>query len=105
MNYPAIKKTALEQLDIQDLPSEARDQILSLFGENAMKAITIAIFDRLEELAKDEFTRLLDRGDEAAIEEFLRARVPDLDSMVETITQKEIAEFKKLRDAVLAKSQ
>ncbi len=101
MNYPAIKKAALENLGIDSLPLESQEQILSMFGENAMKAIIIAIIDRLEEPAKDEFARLMDQGDEESIDEFLRARIPDLDQLVDTATKKEIDEFKKLRDAAL----
>lgn len=91
-----------EDLGIKDLPPKEQQELITQFGEVALKAATLAVFEKLMIEKRDEFAKLAGAGDASALKVFLDREVPEHETIVRTAITNEIKRFKdfQLRDAV-----
>ncbi len=83
----------LERLGLQGLPEEVQVELLTKMTESVLKRIVAEV---LELLSEDDRTRLFDlqeKGESDAIETFLKERIPNYDTLTETIVQEFIDEM------------
>lgn len=89
-----MRAMVVEQLGLEDMDQEAQDQIIDKFTENTMKKVTIALFERLPKEAQDEFVRLGDAGDPAAVLKIFQDNIPDMEAVVQSEIKEEVKAFK-----------
>ena len=88
-----IQKVAAE-LGISDFPPEEQEELIAQFGEVALKAATIAVMKNLVEGKHEAFIALAEKGDAAALKEFLDREVPGHDAIVKTAVAEEVKRFR-----------
>lgn len=88
------REQAIAELGIIDLPREMQDDILSRVGENVMQRVALAALDRLSPADQDEFATIAERGDITETQTFLRAHIPELETLMATETRAVIEELK-----------
>lgn len=81
-------------LGIKDLPLDEQQALIGQFGEVALKAATIAVIEKLAEDKRDEFAKLAEAGDPAALKTFLDREVPSHDSIAKAAVAEEVKRFK-----------
>ena len=85
-------------LGITDLPLVQQQQLISQFGEVALKAATLSVVGKLSEEKRAEFAKLADPsaggGDVLAIKTFLDREVPDHETIAKDAVAEEIKRFK-----------
>ena len=81
-------------LGISSLPIEDQKSLITQFGEVALKTATIAVAEKLAEAKRDDFIRLAEAGDAAALKSFLDAEVPEHEELVKAAIADEIKRFK-----------
>ena len=81
-------------LGISSLPIEDQKSLITQFGEVALKSATIAVAEKLAEAKRDDFIRLAEAGDAAALKSFLDAEVPEHEELVKAAIADEIKRFK-----------
>jgi len=91
MPSPNIQDDILKELEIDKLPPEKREEILTAMTELLLKRLTVRVLENLHEQQQEEFSKISASGDPEKINQFFVANVPDY----ETIIQEEIALFKK----------
>jgi hypothetical protein len=89
-----MQKAIAQDLGIGTLPPEEQEQAIAAFGEVALKAATLAIAEKLSPEKRDEFGRLAQGGDPAALSKFLDVEVPDHDAIAKATVAREVAAFK-----------
>ncbi len=89
-----VQKMVATELGIADMPVDAQQQILSEFGGVALKAATIALLEKLPEGKHDEFVKLADAGDQAAVNAFLAREVSDYEEVARQAVAQEVKRFK-----------
>lgn len=81
-------------LGIASLPPEEQKSIIGQFGEVALKAATLAILEKLADATRDEFMKLAEAGDAAALKAFLDREVPGHDDIAKAAVAEEVQRFK-----------
>ena len=81
-------------LGIASLPAEEQQRLIAQFGEVALKAATLAIVGKLAEDKREEFVRLAEAGDAAALKAFLDREVPDHEETAKAAVAEEMRRFK-----------
>lgn len=81
-------------LGITDLPAEEQQALIAQFGEVAFKAAMITVIDKLAEDKRDEFTKLAEAGDPAALKAFLDREVPGHEALAKAAVAEEVKQFK-----------
>lgn len=81
-------------LGITDVPAEEQRTIIAQFGEVALKAATISVMKNLAEDKREEFISLAEKGDAAALKEFLDREVPGHEDIVKAAVAEEVKRFK-----------
>ena len=89
-----ITKAIAADLGISDLSVAEQLQLITQFGEVALKAATVAVLEKMPEAKRDEFAKLAEAGDAAAIKTFLDAEVPDHEAVAKAAVQAEVQKFK-----------
>jgi hypothetical protein len=89
-----------QDLGITDLSNEEQQELVSQFGEVALKAATFAIIEKLAEAKRDEFTTLAQGGDPAALQAFLDTELPDHDAIAKAAVAEEVRRFKEFQKSV-----
>ena len=89
-----ITKVIANDLGIGDLAVAEQEQLISQFGEVALKAATIAVMEKLPEAKRDEFAKLAESGDATAIKAFLDVEVPGHEDIAKAAVQAEVQKFK-----------
>lgn len=84
-------------LGIKDLPLEQQQQLISQFGEVALKAATLSVIGKLSEEKREEFAKLAEAGDVLAIKTFLDREVPDHEEVAKAAVAEEIKRFKEFQ--------
>lgn len=84
-------------LGIKDLPLEQQQQLISQFGEVALKAATLSVIGKLAEEKREEFAKLAEAGDVLAIKTFLDREVPDHEEVAKAAVAEEIKRFKEFQ--------
>lgn len=86
-------------LGIKDLPIVEQQELISKFGEVALKAATLAVIGKLSEEKRDEFAALSEAGDAAAIKTFLDREVPEHEEIAKAAVAEEIKRFKEFQSS------
>lgn len=89
-----MQQMIAKDLGLEALAPEQQRQIITAFGEVALKAATLAIAEKLPEGKRDQFAALAERGDPAALQKFLDLEVPDHDAIAKDAVAREVVAFK-----------
>ncbi len=81
-------------LGIKDLPIAEQQALIASFGEIALKAATLSIIEKLAEGKRDEFAKLAEAGDAAALKTFLDREVPGHEDIAKAAVAEEVKRFK-----------
>jgi hypothetical protein len=84
-------------LGIKDLPPEQQQALISQFGEVALKSATLAVVGKLAEGKREEFAKLAQAGDPAALQAFLNVEVPEHEELAKAAVAEEVKQFKALQ--------
>jgi hypothetical protein len=94
MDQVNINTSVAKALNIQDLPKESQEEIVQKMSEIVLERIMIEILEILEGEQKESFKSLVETGDHKKIGDFIKANVPDINSLVETVVNDEVRRFK-----------
>ncbi|MBI5405826.1 hypothetical protein HY972_02215 [Candidatus Kaiserbacteria bacterium] len=86
-------------LGINDLPLEEQQALIASFGGVALKAATLAVVEKLAEDKRDEFAKLAESGDAAALKAFLDREVSGHEDVVKEAVAEEVKRFKDFQAA------
>jgi len=92
-----LTKTIAADLGISDIPPEEQQKLIAQFGEVALKAATIAVVGKLADGKRDEFTKLAESGDPAALKVFLDREVPGHEDIAKAAVAEEVRRFKEFQ--------
>jgi len=81
-------------LGIKDLPMDEQRALIGQFGEVALKAATLSVLRKLAEDKRDEFAKLAEAGDAAALKTFLDREVPEHEDIAKAAVAEEVKRFK-----------
>jgi len=81
-------------LGIKDLPTEEQQALIGQFGEVVLKAATLSVLRKLAEDKRDEFAKLAEAGDAAALKTFLDREVPGHEDIAKAAVAEEVKRFK-----------
>ena len=84
-------------LGITDLPAEEQQKLIGQFGEVALKAVMVAIFEKLPEDKRAEFSKLAEAGDAAALTAFLSREVPNHETVAKEAVAEEVRRFREFQ--------
>lgn len=93
MNNQEIREILIKELGIEGLPEEAQDEVVAKVGEFILKSLTVAIFEKLPNDAREDFERIAASDDQEAIQSFLEDHVPDLHVLMEEEVKKALQRF------------
>jgi hypothetical protein len=99
MDPEEMKAMVVKDLGLDGLPAATQDQIIDQFSENALKKVTIVLFDRLPEEGKAQFMKLGEHGDPEALLKLFQQHIPDMDAVVRATVQEEVKAFKEFQAA------
>ncbi len=71
----------IEALKLDHLSQTEKNQVVLKFFEAFSIRLSARVFKFLNETDRLEFEKLLEKGDQAKIEEFLRNKIPSLDAI------------------------
>lgn len=83
-----------KDLGIDTFPLEEQKTLIAQFGDVALKAATLAVVGKMSEGSRDEFAKLAQAGDAAAVQAFLNREVPDHESLAKAAVAEEVKRFK-----------
>lgn len=89
-----LTKQIASDLGISELTPDKQNELIAQFGEIALKAATIAVIEKLPTEKRDDFMKLSEAGDAAALQEFLNREVPDHEALAKAAVAEEIKRFK-----------
>jgi hypothetical protein len=92
-----LQKMIAQDLGIADLAVEEQNQLITEFGEIALKAATIAVLEKLAPEKRDEFAKIAEGDDAAAMQAFLNANVPDHEQIAKAAVEEEVRQFKEFQ--------
>jgi len=84
-------------LGIKELPIDKQKELISQFGEVALKAATLSVIGKLSEEKRSEFATLSEAGDVMALKTFLDREVPDHEEIAKAAVADEIKRFKEFK--------
>lgn len=93
MNDDITAKIATD-LGIASMAPEEQKQLIAQFGEVALKAATVAVVEKLAPERREEFAKIAETGDGAALKSFLDAQVPGHEQIAAQAVQEEVKRFR-----------
>lgn len=94
-----LTRAIAADLGIKDLPLAEQQQLISQFGEVALKAATMAVIEKLSEDKRNEFATIAETGDPIALKTFLDREVPEHEELAKAAVADEIKRFKDFQTA------
>jgi hypothetical protein len=94
-----ITKAIAADLGISNLEVAEQQNIISQFGEVALKAATLAVVGQLAVEKREEFAKLAEGGDAGALSAFLNKEVPNHEALAKDAVAAEIKRFKDFQSA------
>ncbi len=85
-----LQKDLIIELGLQALPDNKKEEMVLRIGELIQQNVVLRIISEMSESDKDEFEKVLGENNGEKTLEFLQARFPNLNQVVE----EEIAKFK-----------
>lgn len=92
-----MQKQIAEDLGISNLSAQEQEQLIAQFGEIALKAATIALFEKMPEDKHEAFATLAEGGDANALQAFLNKEVPDHEAIAKAAVETEVRKFKEFQ--------
>lgn len=92
-----LTKAIAGDLGILDLPINQQQELIAQFGEVALKAATLAVVAKLADDKKEEFMKLAEAGDPAALKAFLDREVPGHEDIAKAAVAEEVRKFKEFQ--------
>ncbi|MDP2655277.1 MAG: hypothetical protein Q8P17_01815 [bacterium] len=89
-----LTKAIAGDLGISDLPINQQQELIAQFGEVALKAATLSVVGKLADDKKEEFMKLAEAGDPAALKIFLDREVPGHEDLAKSAVAEEVKKFK-----------
>lgn len=86
-----------KDLGITDLPQDKQQELISQFGEIALKAASLAVMEKLTNETREEFMKLAEAGDASAIQTFLNREVPDHETIAKGAVAEEVRRFREFQ--------
>ncbi len=91
-----VQKTLLDELGLENLPQEKKDQLLIKMTEALLKRIFIETMEKLDEKGRGEYDKLVEeKADPQKMEEFLASRIGGYEEMVKKVIEEFKEEMKK----------
>lgn len=90
MDKDTIQQNIIQELGLQGLPEETQIKLLTQMTESVLKRITVRVLEQLSEQDQEELDKLQASGDAEKVDQFLKAKIPNYEQMVQEV----IAEFK-----------
>lgn len=84
-------------LGINSLQLDQQKELISQFGEVALKAATMSVIEKLAEEKRAEFAKITEAGDALAVKTFLDIEVPDHEAIAKAAVAEEITRFKEFQ--------
>lgn len=98
INQEELRNTIIKELRIEQMPQEAQNMIIAKLGENIIKRISIAIFDRVPQERHSELDELSETQNQEGLRTLLNEYIPNVDSFVQEQVQKTITELKQIQE-------
>lgn len=92
-----MTKLIATDLGIAELPMEEQQALIAQFGEIALKAASLAVFGKLRDDKREEFAKLAEAGDAAALKVFLDREVPGHEEIAKAAVAEEVKRFKEFQ--------
>ncbi len=89
-----VTKIIATDLGIAGLPLEEQQQLITQFGEVALKAASIAVMEKMTEEKRIQFMTMAQTGDSSALKTFLDTEVPGHEDIARAAVADEVAAFK-----------
>lgn len=86
-------------LGVDDLPITQQHELIASFGEVALKAATLSVAGKLTPDKRDEFAKLAEAGDAAALKTFFDREVPGHERLAKAAVDEEVKKFKAFQTA------
>lgn len=80
----------IQELNLKDFTEEEKNDLLVQFTDSLLKRLVVRVYDKLSSEDQQELDKLTAAGDQEKINQFLSAKVPDLDE----IRDQEVSELK-----------
>jgi len=77
-----IDANIFNEMGLKDLPEEKKNQMLTNMISIIATRVSARILDLLEEDDQKTFEELIDKGDNSAIEKFLRKKIPNFEKII-----------------------
>jgi hypothetical protein len=86
IQYEQLRQEFIDEFGLSVLAPDKQDEIIAQMSEAVMKRIFVDMMEKLGETGMNEYEKLLEqKPEQAQIEEFLKGKIPEYDSMVEKI--------------------
>ena len=92
-----LTKAIAGDLGIADLPLTQQHELIASFGEVALKAAMLSVAGKLAPDKRDEFMKLAEAGDAAALKAFLDREVPAHEELAKAAVAEEVRKFKEFQ--------
>lgn len=92
---PKLRALIVENLGLASLPKQEQDEALALVGDSVLKAVTLALLERLPAPAQEEYKALSEQENGEAARALLEKHISDVDALIREEAMKEVAAFKK----------
>lgn len=92
-----MQKVLANDLGISDLGQSEQEELISQFGQVALKAATVSVLEKMPEDKREEFAKLSQAGDVAALRTFLDATVPGHEDVARAAVADELKRFKEFQ--------
>ncbi len=96
MDNQSFRETLIKELGIDNLSSDAQDEIVAKVGEMVLQSLTATILNKLNPAARDQFTLISESGDPTQIQQFLEENAPGIKEMMSVELKKTLDGFKKV---------
>lgn len=97
-NEELLIKNLLVSLGVEDADPEVQEETVAIFTETLLKKIFVKISDTLSPEKQDVFLLIQKKGNEVAVEDFLRENIPDFEKMIEGVREEALAEFRNISE-------
>ena len=89
-----IRQKVAEDLGIADMSIAEQKELISQFGEVALKAATVAVVGTMSEEQRAQFAVLAQAGDAQAVQAFLDETVPGHEAIASAAVVEEVKNFR-----------
>lgn len=96
LDYQAVQKELTEHFQLDKVPEEKREELLTKMGEALFKRIFLETMEKIGESGVAEYDKLLER--KASVEEidaFLESKIPDYNGFLRSVVEKFKSDMKK----------